>query len=73
MLVEAEMNQFDGELAALEHLRKMEDLDASPVSTALGTFADTAGQLGIPGACLFRSALKSGQTPVRATRSAHGR
>lgn len=58
------MNQFDGELAALQHRRQMENFDASPASAALGKFAGFADQIGIPLAGLFRAALESGQTPI---------
>ena len=59
------MNQFDGELAALQHQRSMEALSGpSGVESAVDTFASWASEAGIPGTGLFRKALKSGQTPV---------
>ncbi|MGA2207367.1 MAG: hypothetical protein ABSG10_11625 [Terracidiphilus sp.] len=57
-------NQFDGELAALQHQQEMESLNTSPVSIALSKVADCTSQLGIPVVGLFAKALKSGQTPV---------
>jgi len=58
------MNQFDGELAALQHQRKMESLNTSSISSGLSTIADAVSQFGVPGMGLFAKALKSGQTPV---------
>ena len=59
------MNQFDGELAALQHQRRMEALSGpSGVESAVDMFASWASEAGIPGTGLFRKALKSGQTPV---------
>lgn len=58
------MSQFDGELAALQHQRKMEAISVSPTAAVLGSLADIADKFGMPGAGLFAQALKSGQTPV---------
>jgi hypothetical protein len=58
-------SQYDGELAALRHQREMESLSVSPgVNSVLDATANFADMLGLPGAGLFRKALKSGQTPV---------
>jgi len=59
------MNQFDGELAALQNQRRMEQLHGpAGVENALDAFASWASQAGLSGMGLFRRALKSGQTPV---------
>lgn len=58
-------NQFDGELAALQHQRQMEELDGpAAVEQVLDTFATWMSEAGLPGMGLFRKALKCGQTPV---------
>ena len=64
MSLDGPTDQFDGELPALQHTRKMEALSTSPVSTALSRIADVAGEFGVPGVGLFAKALRSGQTPV---------
>lgn len=64
MAIDSPANPYDGEVAALQQLRKMESLNASAVSTALSNVAEIADQFGIPGAGLFAKALRSGQTPV---------
>ena len=59
------INQFDGELAAIRHQRDMESLGASTiVNKALDATGSLIEKLHVPGAGLFRKALKSGETPV---------
>ena len=58
------MNQFDGELAALQSRRQMEQLNTSPIVEGLNNLAEISSEFGIPGAGLFAKALKSGRTPI---------